>query len=299
MANFIWYNILNSVTESRDFQCNSVNNYGGMSLKNAFEKKLIALVLAVSASLCMINFGAFATGSNTSSNTSSQTSSDPDADVPVVSVSSNEQETLGTVNFSASNTKRIAVGKSTTLYLTIKDMGYSYGTTFETSDESIATVKQIDNRAVKVVGMKSGVVTITATVDSTKGVKVAKYQLAVGDVEISDDTTTSTDDSEIGGIVTDDDNDTDLDLFSSTDDPMLAAYAETRSDNNATSILLGLIGWVLIILAVVYVFSVIIRNRTPKMNVSPGSRRRYSAGGSTRSGNRLLPDRYYRNLKKY
>lgn len=270
-------------------------------MKNAVEKKLIAIVLAVSAALCLMNFGAFATGNNAPNNTSSQTSSDPDADVPVVSVSSNSQETLGTVNFSASNTKRIAVGKSTTLYLTIKDMGYSYGTTFETSDESIATVKQIDNRAVKVVGMKSGVVTIIATVDSTKGIKVAKYQLAVGDAEISDDTETSseTDDSQVGGIVTEDDNNVDLDLFSSTDDPMLAAYAESRSNNNATSILLGLIGWVLIILAVVYVFSVIIRSRTPKMNVSPGSRRRYSAGGSARSGNRLLPDRYYRNLKKY
>lgn len=276
--------------------------YGGMSLKNAVEKKLIAIVLAVSAALCLMNFGAFATGSNTSSNTSSQVSSDPDADVPLVNVSSNPQETLGTVNFSASNTKRVAVGKSTVLYLTIKDMGYSYSTTFETSDESIATLKQIDNRAVKVVGMKSGVVTITATVDSTKGIKVAKYQLAIGDAKLSDDTETDTDretsDSEAGGIITDD-NDIDLDLFSSTDDPMLAAYAESRSDNNATSILLGLIGWVLIILSVMYVFSVIIRSRTPKMNVSPGSRRRYSAGGSARSGNRLLPDRYYRNLKKY
>lgn len=261
-------------------------------------KKIVALVCVLSAAVCFLNFGAFATG------TSSTVSSDPDADVPVVSVESNAQETLGTVTFSSSNAKRIAVGKSTVLYLTIKDMGYSYYTEFESSDTKIASVSYVDNRAVKVVGLKKGKVTITATIDSSKGVKIAKYQLIVGDAEdVSSDTVSEESDTEPqgGGIVTEDDNDVDLDLFSSTDDPMLIAYAESRNDKNATSILMGLIGWVMIILAVFYVFSVIIRSRTPKMNVSPGSRRRYSAGGSgsLRSGNRLLPDKYYRNLKKY
>lgn len=259
-------------------------------------KRITAFFCVLSAAVCLWNFSVFATG------TSSAVSSDPDADVPVVSVESNAQETLGTVTFSASNAKRIAVGKSTVLYLSIKDMGYSYYTEFASSDTKIASVSYIDNRAVKVVGLKKGVVTITATVDSSKGVKTAKFTLTVGDADdVSSDAVSVESESEPegGGIVTDEGED-DIDLFSSTDDPMLIAYAESRSDNNATSILMGLIGWVIIILAVVYVFSVIIRSRTPKLNVSPGSRRRYSAGGSSsRSGSRLLPDKYYRNLKKY
>lgn len=260
-------------------------------------KKAIMLLCMLAAAFCFLNFSVFATG------TSSRTSSDPDANVPVVQVSSNPQETLGTITFSSSNAKRVSVGKSTVLYLSIKDMGYSYYTQFESSDPKIASASYIDNRAVKVVGLKKGVVTITARVDSSKGVKVAKFVLTVGEAEdISSDAVSeeSYNEPEGGGIVTDEDNE-EIDLFSSTDDPMLIAYAESRSSNNATSILMGLIGWVLIILAVGYVFSVVIRSRTPKLNVSPGSRRRYSAGGSgaIRSGSRLLPDKYYRNLKKY
>ena len=82
---------------------------------------------------------------------------------------------------------------------------------------------------------------------------------------------------------------------------MLLEYAKARRSTNAATLLLGIIGWGLILLAVGYVFSVVIRSRTPKLNVSPGSRKRYSArtSGSLRSGNRLLPNKYYRNLKKY
>ncbi len=245
--------------------------------------------------------------SQTSADTSSAVSSNRDDDVPVVSVASNPQETLGTVGFSDANTKRIAVGKSTTLYLIIKDMGYNFSTTFECSDTGIATVSYLDTRSVKVVGLKNGVVTITATVNSkSKGDKVAKYVLIVGDAELTSDIAESALESDVasdngGGIITEYENDNDLDLFSSTEDPMLVEYANARANTNATSLLIGLIAWIFIISAVVYVFSVIISLRTPKLNVSPGSRRRYSTGSSDslRSGNRLLPDKYYRGLKKY
>lgn len=269
-------------------------------------KRFAAAALAVCVMMCCCA-KVYATGSSTTTR-SSNTSSDPDANVPEVTVSSNDQETLGTVGFVQNNTTRILVGKSTTLYLMIKDMGYSFYTTFESSDESIATVEQIDNRAVKVVGIKSGVVTITATVDSTKGVKVAKYELTVAEAGDAPASTPAVDQqvesnvNNAGGIETDyNDNNNDLDLYSSTDDPMLLAYAQQRSSSNATSLLLGLIGWVIIIIGGVYVFSVIIRSRTPKMNISPGSRKRYSTGGSSsmHAGNRLLPNKYYRNLKKY
>ena len=243
------------------------------------------------------------TSSSLSSNPSSSISPPSDDSVPEDIVSSNPQETLGTAGFSNANTKRIAVGKSTTLYLTVKDMGYRFSTTFDSSDKSIATVTQVDNRAVKVVGLKSGVVTITATVEANnKETKVAKYTLVVGDGELTSEPAESEPVSDGGaGIVTGYENDNDLDLFSSTDDPMLIAYAKSRTNANASSLLIGLIAWIFIISAVVYIFSVIISLRTPKLNVSPGSRRRYSTGGSDslRSRNRLLPDKYYRGLKKY
>lgn len=269
--------------------------------------KKMASVILLCASVLGSPVSAYAS-SDTSSAVSSQTSptvsSQSDDDVPETTVSSNPQETLGTVGFAEANTKRIAVGKSTTLYLTVKDMGYNYGTTFTTSDKSIATVEQINNDAVKVVGIKNGTVTITATVSprGDKGDKVAKYVLVVGDgdaMEGVESNTASETDENVGGIITDYD-DTDLDLFSSTTDPMLIEYANARANTNATSLLLGLIAWIFIISAVVYVFSVVIGLRTPKMNVSPGTRRRYSTGGSSpRAGNRLLSDRYYRNVKKY
>ena len=132
-------------------------------------KKISVMLLVLSAvcTVCLYSPAAYATGQNGTTGTTrsaNTASSDPDANVSEVIVSSNPQETLGTVGFSESNTRRITVGKSTVLYLTIKDMGYNYQTTFESSDTSIATVKKIDNRAVRVVGLKSGIVTITATV---------------------------------------------------------------------------------------------------------------------------------------
>lgn len=263
--------------------------------------------LTLTGTVCLFAPSASATGRNrTTSRTTTTTrsaSSDPDANVSEVTVSSNPQETLGTVGFSESNTKRISVGKSTVLYLTIKDMGYNYQTTFETSDKTIATVTKIDNRAVKVVGLKSGTVIITATVPKSKTVTIsAKYELEIGEGDGSSADARSDDTSSAGGggIIDDNNDNTELDLYSSTTDPMLLEFAKSQRSSNASTLLLGIIGWGLIVFAVGYVFSVVIRSRTPKLNVSPGSRRRYSAGGSSlRYGKRLLPDRYYRNLKKY
>lgn len=280
--------------------------------KHGINRRLAAM-LTVLAYVCVILISApsaHATGQNgTSSHTtgttrSASTSSDPDANVSEVTVSSNPQETLGTVGFSEANTKRITVGKSTVLYLTIKDMGYDFHTTFETSDETIATVKKIDNRAVKVVGLKSGTVTITATVPKSKTVTVsAKYVLQIDEGDADSSLTPADNTSSVngGGIIDDTSDNTDLDLYSSTTDPMLLEYAKNQRSKNAATMLLGIIGWGLVLLAVGYVFSVVIRSRTPKLNVSPGSRKRYSASGSgtIRSGSRLLPDKYYRNLKKY
>ena len=160
-------------------------------------------------------------------------SSDPDAGVPEVTVSSNSQETLGTVGFSEANTKRITVGKSTVLYLKIKDMGYDFETVFETSDETIATVQKIDNRAVKVVGLKSGTVVITASIKKSK--VSAKYELEIGEGDAASSQTVPDDASSVpeGGILDDTSDNTDLDLYSSTTDPMLLAYAQKQRSGNA------------------------------------------------------------------
>ncbi len=274
-------------------------------LRHRLFKKWIALSL-IAASVLLFPACVRATN-NTGSSVSSSVSSDPDANVPEVTVSSNAQETLGTVSFAQANTKRIAAGKSTVLYLTIKDMGYNFATTFESSDTSIATVTMMDNRAVKVVGLKSGTVTITATVDSnSKGIKIAKYVLEIGEgTGVVSETPQSNQAASVqedgnGGIITDF-NDNDLDLFSSANDTALIQYAQQQRSGNATSLLIGLIGWAMIIMGGIYIFSVVIRSQTPKMNVSPGTRKRYSTGGSSslRSGSRLLPNKYYRNLKKY
>lgn len=261
----------------------------------------ISALLAAFAYVCLILLSApsaYATGQN-----GSLSSSDPDANVSEVTVSSNSQETLGTVIFSDANTKRITVGKSTVLYLQIKDMGYIFDTQFESSDTAIATVKKIDNRAVKVVGLKSGTVTITASIRKSETVSLsAKYVLQIDEGDAASQSPADNTSSITGGGIIDDTSDnTDLDLYSSTADPMLLEYAKNQRSNNAATLLLGIIGWGLVLLAVGYVFSVVIRSRTPKLNVSPGSRKRYSASGSgrIRNGSRLLPDKYYRNLKKY
>lgn len=265
----------------------------------------IAAALLLATAICAAgNCAVFASADTTSSQGAQTTvASKNDDDVPEVTVSSNAQETLGTVGFSDHNAKSIAVGSATTLYLTIKDMGYNFSTAFESSDTSVATVKYVDPRAVRVVGLKNGTVTITATVDSTKGVKRAKYVLVVGDDVSSAAQTVESDtqsDSQ-GGIIEEYENNNDLDLFSSTADPMLTEYANARTKTNATSLLLGLIAWIFIISGAVYIFSVVISLHTPKLDSSPGGRRRYSMGGSgsLRSGNRLLPDKYYRRLKEY
>ena len=277
----------------------------GIGVNQLYQYKRRAAVLLLTVGLALATPCAVAFASSDTSSAAVSSRSD-DSRVPEVTVSSNPQETLGTVGFSESNTKRISVGASTRLYLTIKDMGYNFSTTFSSSDPTIATVEMVDTRAVKVVGLKNGTITITATVDSaTKGVKVARYTLVIGDettpVPSQDTPVVSDNTGEGGGIITDDDNNIDLDLYSSTEDPMLIRYAESRSKTHATSLLLGLIAWIFIISGVVYIFSVVISLHTPKLNVSPGTRRRYSTGGSDslRSGRRLLPDKYYRNLKKY
>lgn len=208
-------------------------------------------------------------------------------------ISNSPTMSLGSITFKTSNSKRVAVGKSTSLYITIKDMSGSVSTSFSCSNTSIASIEKVSNTCVKVYGLKDGEVIITASA----GGKTAKYTLIVGDAAPTTGsaaavgaTTATTLDPSLNVTV---------DLYSS-DDSQLAQFIENKQQEDAGSIIMGIIGWAAIITVLGLVLSVMFRNRSPKMNLYPGSRRRFNTGfyrGNHKK--RLLPDHYYRDIKRY
>lgn len=213
-----------------------------------------------------------------------------------LNISTSPSTSLGSITFKTSNSKRVEVGKSTQLFITIKDMSGSITTTFSCSNTAIATIEKVNNTCVKVYGLKNGEVVITATA----GGKADKYTLIVGDSSAT--ATAGTDGAAtptsayIGG---------EIDYFSENEHSSeyranMRKYIEEKNQSDALSILIGVVGWAAIIAMCGVVLSVIFRNRSPKLNLYPGSRRRFNTGGYR--GNqrkRLLPDHYYRNNKKY
>lgn len=215
---------------------------------------------------------------------------------PNVNVPTNGDETLGSVSFKTSNSKRVPIGKNTTLYVTIKDMTGAVTTVFTCSNTSIASIEKISNTSVRVYGLKAGEVVITATA----GGKTAKYVLIVGDEET---TTTAAAVIENPGAAptTAPENleNVDVDLFSEYDDK-LAAYSAEQKKADAGSIIVGVIGFAAIIGGLGTVISVMFSNRSPKLTLYPGSRRRFNVGGyHGKKRRRLLPDQYYRRIHKY
>jgi hypothetical protein len=213
--------------------------------------------------------------------------------------------TLGTVLFKASNSKRVPVGKTTVLYLTIKDISGVIDTEFSTSNSAVASIEKINNTSVRVLGLKTGEVIITAVA----GGKTAKYTLRVGNstAQTTENPVSSEQSGGAGGAgAVDDPNEgtpddgTELDLFSSTSDE-LAEYIENSRQSDAGSILLGLVAFVVIFGGFGFVLSVIFRSRTPKFNLYPGSKRRFNTSNAYRgkARKRLLPDHYYRANRKY
>lgn len=211
---------------------------------------------------------------------------------PDIVIADSEDETLGSITFRSSNSKRIEVGKVTTLYLTIKDMSGTINTMFTSSNTAIATVEKINNTSVKVTGLREGEVVITATA----GGKSAKYTLIIGNESVTqaqgEQPTAAT---ESGGEV-------DVDLFSSSEEyeQKLAAYAEADQQSGAGGIIIGLIGLAAIISGFGTVLSVMFSNRSPKLTLYPNTQRQFSVGGYRgKKRKRLLADHYYRNIKKY
>ncbi len=206
-------------------------------------------------------------------------------------ISTSPSESLGSVTFKSSNSTRVEVGKSTTLYITIKDMSGSQATTFSCSNTSVASIEKINNTCVRVYGLKDGEVVISATV----GGKTAKYSLIVGSAQ------TAGGNGAAGGVTTQTNAYSDVELdFSNLGQDQLSQFIEQNKQDDAATIIMGIIGWTAIISIFSLVLSVIFRNRTPKMNMYPGSRTRFNTGSYTgKQKKRLLPDHYYRSIRKY
>ena len=203
---------------------------------------------------------------------------------PDIVISDSEDETLGSIAFRTSNSKRIAVGKVTTLYLTIKDMSGTINTIFTSSNTAIATVEKINNTSVKVTGLREGEVVITATA----GGKSAKYTLLIGDESVTavqpDGSAGVTEPN--GGVVADvaevlADGGADVDLFSTSDEyeQKLAAYTEASQQSGSGGIIIGLIGLAAIISGFSTVLTVMFSNRSPKLTLYPNTQRQFSVGG--------------------
>jgi len=161
---------------------------------------------------------------------------------------------------------------------------------FYSSDTSVAQVEKDGSDRCKVHGIKTGEVTITAKVGSME----ANYLLYVGDESVTAGGTATTaanmQNTQVG----------DFDYFSESDQNILQQYIVENKSHEAISYLMGIIGLAAIIGLAGLVLSVMFRNRSPRLNLYPGSRRRFNTGGYR--GNqrkRLLPDQYYRNNKKY
>ena len=247
-------------------------------LRSKITKCAAVLLVLVTLVMCM---PAAAMAQGSPQDTTSQSSG--------VVIATSPSENLASITFSTANSKRVEVGKATTLYVTMHNISSSSALEFLSSDPSVARVEKDGSDRCKVHGLKIGEVTITARVGSME----ATYLLYVGDESVTAGGTTTTAAAVTGPAG-------DFDYFSGTDQDILNQYIIEKKSNDAVSYLFGVIGVAVIVGLCGLVLSVMFRNRSPKMNLYPGSRRRFNTGGYR--GNqrkRLLPDHYYRNNKKY
>ncbi len=225
--------------------------------------------------------------SNTTTSTTTGTGTDTSSGIVVATSPS---ETLASITFSTANSKRVEVGRAVTLYVTMNNIQASASVEFFSSDPTVAQVEKDGSDRCKVHGIKTGEVTITAKVGSME----ANYLLYVGDESVTAGGTTIT------AADTQATHAGDFDYFSDNDQNRLQQYIVENKTSDAVSYLMGIIGVAVIIALGGMVLSVMFRNRSPRLNLYPGSRRRFNTGGYR--GNqrkRLLPDQYYRNNKKY
>lgn len=254
-----------------------------VGLKIKFTRVILMVLLLAAAVNCFWVPVAYA-----SEVTTTTTSTPP----PTVVVAESDTQTLGSISFRASNSKRVPVGKSVTLYVKIEDMAGTVVTSFTCSNPNIATIEKINNVSVRVTGVKQGEVVITATA----GGKSAKYTLIVGDADV---TSVVPSQSQTASAAAEEQDSVYADIYEQEFHSEVAELANRRKENSAGSIILGIIGLGVIIGGLGTVLSVMFSNHTPKLTLYPGSRRRFNAGASKgKIKKRLLPDHYYRNIKK-
>lgn len=167
-------------------------------------------------------------------------------------------------------------------------MSGSEATTFSCSNVDVASIEKISNTCVKVYGLRDGEVVISATV----GGKTAKYSLIVGNAQVTTAAGAVTETTAYSGE--------DAIDFSTLGQDQLSKYmAENPGSGSSATIILGIIGWAALLSAFGFVLSVIFRNRTPSMNMYPGTKARFNNSGTAKHKKRLLPDHYYRSIRKY
>ncbi|MBE6753042.1 MAG: hypothetical protein E7559_01590 [Ruminococcaceae bacterium] len=265
-------------------------------------KFLSAVVFALFLTV-LFPMSAFATNSSTTAESVTTSSTTATAPTPAKTtkttttttlvISTSPTNSLGSISFKTSNSKRVAVGKSTSLYITVKDMPGSVATSFNCSNTSIASIEKVSNTCVKVYGLKDGEVVITASA----GGKTAKYNLVVGTAATT--AAAPVGDTAVTSAPIDPSLDVEIDLYTSNDS-QLSQYIAQKKQTDTASIIMGIIGWAIILTGFGVILSVMFRNRSPRMNLYPGSRRRFNTGvtrGNRRK--RLLPDHEYRSLKRY
>jgi len=235
--------------------------------------------------------------------------------------------------FKKDNTTNVAVSRSIVLYITSTGIN-DLNTEFSCNDTTTATVLKINDSSVRVFGLKDGVVTVYAT----SGDLQAKIKITVGKGEPTATTTTTTptvtsptvESIPDNILLVSSDDDTASDEKNTNKKPMTDAELfgdlKTEKKLNAATVITGIVWWGIILVGVVAVTLVILNNNTGAMKLKSSvlysykragkggyrSYNRYSSGFNTsryrrggknkrNSGTRkhLLPDHYYRHLRKW
>ncbi|MDR1564456.1 MAG: hypothetical protein LBS74_05825 [Oscillospiraceae bacterium] len=201
------------------------------------------------------------------------------------------------VKFKDGNPSSVIKQKSITL--TIETSGISsLNTKFKSADTTIASVEKVNNTNVKVYGLREGTVDIVATC----GDITAKFKITVkaeGEATGSEELDVSSVPDNALGVASEAPVITKAEFQGElvVKEDVLAAVSRKQSTDVFSNIL-GIIGWGLLIVLIMIVFTTIMRNRNPRSSRFPGgARSRY--GKHYRRSRHLLPDHYYRGLKKW
>lgn len=267
------------------------------------------------------------------STTATTTASATNNTTTPTSTSSNKTTATGKkkLAFKEDNKKEVEVSRSVVLYITSTGIN-NLNTEFTCSDTSIATVLKINDSSVRVFGLKNGEVTVTAISNDIK----AKIRIKVGTGTAANTTTTPPDEDAPPTPETPPNNILFVSSEENTasapendgkkeiSDEELFGNLQTESKLKPATVVTAVIWWGIILLGAVVVTVIVLNNNTGKMRLKrssvstysiklggAGRRRMYSGLSSGHTARRrrgrkkanerkrLLPDRYYRHLRKW